>query len=108
MSLQTVNETQYREVMKAKGVVVAEFGAAWCAPCKNLLPILDQLAVEYGSSVGIVKVDVDHSPELAGAYGIMSMPTVIIFKDGQPVEKLVGLRPKDAYKAVIDRTVGAV
>ncbi|WP_229750702.1 thioredoxin family protein [Paenibacillus nasutitermitis] len=89
--------------MSEKGVVAIEFGAVWCPPCKRLLPILDELAEDYGSSASIVQVDCEESPELASSFGIMGMPTVIVFRDGQPVDKLVGLRPGAAYKSIIDR-----
>lgn len=104
--MQTINELQYEDMMKSGGTAVIEFGAAWCPPCRALLPILDELAEEYGKSVKIASVDVDNSPALASVFGVMSMPTVILFKNGEPVDKLVGLRSKAAYKAVIDRTVG--
>jgi thioredoxin 1 len=103
MSLQTINKVEYEEMMTKKGVVAIEFGTAWCPPCKTLLPILDQLAAGYGSSASIVKVDCEESPELAASFGIMGMPTVIVFRDGEPVDKLVGLRPGEAYKSIIDR-----
>lgn len=107
MSMQTVNEKQYEDLMSKQGVAVIEFGAVWCPPCKALLPILDDLGNEYGSSVHFAKVDVDQSPELASQHVIMGMPTVIVFKDGQPADKLVGLRPKEAYKHLIDRSLEA-
>lgn len=103
MSLQTINEAHYRELIKNKGVAVIEFGADWCGPCRMLAPILSDIDNEYGPSVTVAKVDVDHSPQLASEFGIMGVPTVVLFKDGQPIDKLVGLRPKAAYKSVIDR-----
>lgn len=103
MELQTINQEGLDRILQAGGTALIEFGAVWCAPCRALLPILEELGGHYGASLSIAKVDVDQSPELASAYGIMSMPTVIVFQDGHPVEKLIGLRPKNAYQAVIDR-----
>lgn len=88
------------------GTVLVDYGAPWCPPCKTLLPLLDELHEEYGESVAIVKVNCDELPELAGAAGVMSMPTVIVYKDGQPMEKLVGLRPKSVYQAVLNKYIG--
>ncbi|MCL6603303.1 MAG: thioredoxin [Paenibacillus sp.] len=84
-------------------VVLVDYGAAWCPPCKVLLPVMEELHQEYGDDVTVVKVDCDELPELAAEAGVMSMPTVIVYKDGQPMEKLVGLRPKSAYQAVLNK-----
>jgi len=107
MSLQIIDEQGYETLMKTKKVAVVEFGATWCPPCKVLMPMLGELAEEYGDAVSIASVDCDESPELAAAFGIMSMPTVIVFRDGVPVDKLVGLRPKSTYRNVIDRYAGS-
>lgn len=103
MSLQEITEAGYPEFAGRPGVAVLEFGAEWCPPCKVLLPILEELSQEYGETVAIAKVDADESPELASQFGIMGLPTVIVFKDGQPVDKLVGLRPKGVYQTIIER-----
>ncbi|GIO14257.1 thioredoxin [Cohnella xylanilytica] len=103
MSLQEITEAGYPEFTGRPGVAVLEFGAVWCPPCKVLLPILEELSQEYGETVSIAKVDADESPELASQFGIMGLPTVIVFKDGQPVDKLVGLRPKGVYQTIIER-----
>ncbi len=101
--LKSVTDADFVSHVNVRGVTVAEFGAPWCPPCKTLLPILEELSDEYGEAVTILKIDVDESPSVAAEYGIMSMPTVIAFKDAQPVEKLVGLRPKEVYKNIISR-----
>lgn len=105
MTLQTITDEQYRNQMKATGVSVVEFGAVWCPPCKHLLPILEDLADDFGSSVTFAKIDIDESPEVAEELAIMSMPTVIIYRDGQPVDKLVGLRPKETYRNIINKAL---
>ncbi len=78
-----------------------DFSAAWCPPCRTLMPILDELGREYPEQLSIVEVDCDESPEIAAEYGIMSIPTVIVFHNGDPVEKLVGLRTKRVYQSVL-------
>jgi thioredoxin 1 len=96
-------ETKFKDNIRKEGVTLVEFGAVWCPPCKVLLPILDVMDSEYGGSVSIMKVDCDESPAVAAEFGIMSLPTVIIFHNGEPVDKLVGLRPKDVYQKTIAR-----
>lgn len=103
MSLQVVDEQGFSDVVANADVAVVEFGAVWCPPCKALLPILEELAGECGPNVAIAKADADDSPELASRFGVMSLPTVIVFKGGEPVDKLVGLRPKQVYQTVIGR-----
>ena len=103
MTVQTVNEASFEASVRRQGTALVEFGAVWCPPCNALLPILGELSEEYGDRLPVVKVDCDESPELASRYGVMSMPTVIVFHNGEPVDKLVGFRPKDAYKALLAR-----
>lgn len=105
MSMQSVDDTTFRESIREQGVTLVKFGAPWCPPCKSLLPILDELEHEYGEQLSILKVNCDESPAVAAEYGVMSMPTVIVFHNGEPVEKLVGLRPKGVYQAMIARYV---
>lgn len=83
--------------------VLVDYGAPWCPPCKTLLPILEELDAEYGGTVSILKVNCDELPELAAAAGVMSMPTVVVYSGGQPVEKLIGLRPKSVYQGVLNK-----
>jgi thioredoxin 1 len=79
-----------------------DFSATWCGPCKALAPVIDELANEYEGVVKIGKVDTDESQEIAGTYGIMSVPTVLLFKGGKKVDSLVGAHPKNVYKERID------
>ncbi len=90
-----------KPLIRTQGITIIDFGAEWCQPCKTLLPILAELGREFGEAITIHQVDVDESVELTAEYGVMSMPTVIFFKDAQSVEKLVGLRPKEVYKNLI-------
>lgn len=103
MSVKSVTEADFKPNVQASGVTLVDFWAQWCPPCKVLSPMLDELGEEWGDAVSVLKVDVDDSPSAAAEYGIMSMPTVIVFKDGQPVEKLVGLRPKEVYRSIVAR-----
>ncbi|SJZ46777.1 thioredoxin [Cetobacterium ceti] len=89
-----------KEVLEAKGLVLVDFWADWCGPCKMLGPILDELSTEL-ELIKIAKVNVDESGELAGEYGIRSIPTMIIFKDGQKVDQIVGLRQKAELKELL-------
>lgn len=88
------------EVLGASVPVMVDFHAKWCGPCKMLGPVIEEISEEAeGFLVG--KVDIDEEPELAIQYGVMSVPTVIIFKDGQPVNKSMGFRPKQALTSMI-------
>ncbi len=90
-----------KEVLESDTPVVVEFGATWCAPCKMLEPVLTQLSQEWQSRARIVKMDVDESAEIAQDYGIMSVPTVILFKKGQAIERFSGFLPKDRVNGKI-------
>lgn len=83
------------------GVSLVDFWAPWCGPCKMQLPIVEELAGELAGQATIAKINVDEEPELASQFGVMSIPTLILFKDGQPVDKMVGLQSKDALKTKI-------
>ena len=82
--------------------VLVDFYADWCAPCRVVGPVLDQLAEDYADRVGVYKVDVDASPELASRFGVRSIPTLVVFKAGQPVETLVGLVTRGQLSGVLD------
>lgn len=86
-------------VSNASVPVVVDFWAPWCGPCKAIAPILDELATELGDSVKICKVNVDNNSEIAGKYEIRAIPTILVFKDGQVAENIVGLVSKDDLKA---------
>lgn len=84
------------------GVMLVDFWAAWCGPCKMIAPVIEQLAGQYEGKVIIGKVDVDQEPELAREYGVMSIPNVVILKDGQEVDRKVGAMPAAAYSQALD------
>lgn len=89
------------EVLKEKGVVVVDFWATWCGPCKMIAPIVEELDEEM-SNVKFVKVDVDKNPQIANQYKIVSIPTLKIFKDGKLINTLIGFKIKDALKIDVE------
>ena len=90
------------EVMQSPQLVMVDFWAVWCGPCQMVGPIVEDLAQEYNGKVKVMKLNTDEAPEVAGRYQIMSIPTILFFKEGQVVEKIVGARPKQQFKQIID------
>jgi thioredoxin 1 len=95
------------EVLQSDKPVVVDFSATWCGPCRQLTPIIEELAGEYSGKVKVGKVDIDESQDVASRYGIMSVPTVLFFQGGKMVDTMVGLGSKSVYKAKIDGLVAA-
>src|SRR3954464_3787273 len=85
------------------GLVLVDFWAPWCGPCKMIAPVLEELDSEIGEKVKIVKLDVDENPETASKYGVMSIPTLLVFKNGEVVDKTVGFQPKDSLASVLEK-----
>lgn len=90
------------QVLKAGEPVLVDFWAPWCGPCRQIAPMIDELATENEGSAKVVKVNIDESAEIAQKYGIMSIPTLIIFKNGEISEKFVGAKPKAALQEALD------
>ena len=91
----SINDADFDEkVLKAKNPVLVDFWATWCRPCLMVAPIVDELAETYSGKVDFFKLDVDQNPKTAATYSVMSIPTILIFKNGKPVSHIVGLRPK--------------
>lgn len=86
-----------------EGLVLADFWAEWCGPCKMIGPVLEEIDSEMSDKVKIVKLDVDENQETAGNFGVMSIPTLILFKNGEIVDKVVGYQPKEALVEVINK-----
>ena len=97
-----LNEQNFDEVT-SKGVALVDFWATWCGPCKMMAPNVEDIATEYKCRVAVGKVDVDECPNLATRFGIMSIPTLIVFKDGEKKEVLVGYRLKMQIAEVLDK-----
>lgn len=91
------------DVVNSDGLVLVDFWAAWCGPCKAIAPVLEELAEDYQGRVKIVKVDVDANPQSAARFGIRSIPTLFVFKNGERVETMVGGRPKSEFAALLDK-----
>ena len=97
-----LKDAEFRAFLAEKNVALVDFWASWCGPCRMVAPTIEQLAQEYEGRANVGKVNVDEEGGLAGDFGVMSIPTVVLFKDGKEVERLVGVRTIEDYKAVID------
>jgi thioredoxin 1 len=101
-----LTESNFREeVLESKGVVLADFWAPWCGPCRMVAPVLEEIAREKGDKVKIVKVNVDENPGLAANYSVMSIPTMLVFKNGSLVEQFVGALPKPVIESKLARWI---
>ncbi|MBJ7610098.1 MAG: thioredoxin [Candidatus Dormibacteraeota bacterium] len=98
-----VTDTSFKqEVLESDVPVLVDFWASWCSPCKMIAPIVEELAGEYEGRVKVAKVDVDANPVTPGMFGIMSIPTLMVFRGGKAEERIVGYQPKQSLKAKLD------
>lgn len=104
--MREINMFEYEsELATSDKPVLLDFYANWCSPCKKISPLMDELSQSYGDDVIIAKVDVDVQRALAGTFDVMSIPTVLLLKKGQVLERVVGAKPISRYKAIIDNTL---
>lgn len=98
----TITEQNFEEeVTKSEIPVLVDFWAEWCAPCRMLAPVIDEIAGEYAGKIRVGKINVDEQPQLAAKFGINGIPTVVLFKNGEPVSASVGYRPKSELEAML-------
>ena len=100
-------ESWQSSVVESELPVMVDFWAEWCGPCKMIAPAVHDLALEYEGQLNVAKLDVDSDPDIAARYGIRSIPALIFFKDGQPVDQIVGAMPKPQLKRKIDAVLGS-
>ncbi|MBI5641362.1 MAG: thioredoxin [Nitrospirae bacterium] len=105
--LEVTTATWDNEVLKAGGLVMIDFWAVWCGPCRMIAPTVEELAKEYAGKVKVVKLNTDENADIASRYKIMGIPTLMFFKDGQKVDQVVGAVPKPQLKAKIDSLLSA-
>ena len=94
-----------QEVLKSSQPVMIDFWAAWCGPCKDLAPVVDEIAQSYEGKLKVVKMDVDKNAATPGRYGVRGIPTLLIFKDGVVKEQIVGYVPKETLQKAVDKHV---
>src|SRR5664279_4897838 len=108
MADQTFTDANFKkEVLGSEKLVVVDFWAPWCGPCKMVSPIIEELAKDYAGKVVVGKMNVDDNQEVSGTYGVMSIPTVMVFKGGKPIQSLIGAQGKQTYQREIDKALAS-
>ena len=106
MSVQAVTDATFeQDVLKSDQIVIVDFWAEWCGPCKAIAPVLDELSSDYTGKLKIVKVNIDENPDTPVQHGVRSIPTLMMFKNGEAIETQVGALPKPTLKDWIDRSL---
>lgn len=98
-----IQDNEFEQLLKDESIVVVDFTATWCGPCKQVSPMMDQLATDYDGRAKVTKVDVDKNKGIAKQYGIRSIPAVLVFKSGELVETLVGMSPYEKFTSAVDK-----
>ena len=98
-----ITDANFDEIINSDKPVLVDFWAAWCGPCKMIAPVLEELDADMDDKVKIVKLDVDENQQTASEYGIMSIPTLLLMKNGETVDKVVGFRPKEALAELVEK-----
>ena len=101
------DDTFGQEVLKSDIPVMVDFWAEWCAPCKIISPLIEELGRDYEGKIKVGKMNVDEHAKTPATYGIMSIPTIILFKGGEPTETIIGVQPKENFKKSIDAALAA-
>jgi len=100
--VQVNQESFQKTVVESQKPVLVDFWAEWCGPCKMVAPVIDELAGEFKDKAGFAKVNVDENPQLASQFGVMSIPTIMIFKDGKPEQQVIGYKSKNDLKKLLE------
>lgn len=103
MAIVDVTDQSFAGEVESAGTVLVDFWAPWCGPCKMIAPVLEEIDGEIGDKLKIAKVNVDENPDTSGRFGIMSIPTLMVMKDGEVVEKLVGFQPKEQLMSALNK-----
>ena len=104
MATMHINSENFdKEVLQAQEPVLIDFWASWCGPCRMVAPVVEKLSEEYEGRLKVAKVDVDECPDIAQRYGVMSIPTLIVIKDGQEQDKIIGAAPRSRLAQMVDQ-----